>query len=165
MFQYLISMKVFFNVEKKRHFLLNSIDTTIQPPETTDSIHVEIASMNANRTLKKNDFAINDEVTMIPILYGALISISSFCIAFIIYIIYKKGKRWIFLTICRNPYPNKLLIIRRSLWSQFKKEEKRHTLRNCLFKKKVVGWSVGFVKVRMVAKMEHFGGRWSFFHK
>lgn len=79
-------MNIFFNVEK-RHFLVffNSIDTTTQPPETTESIHVEIASMNANKTLKKNEFAINDEVTMIPILYGALISISFFCIACIIY--------------------------------------------------------------------------------
>lgn len=84
-------MKVLFDVEK-RHLLcfLNSIDTTTQLPETTESIHVEIASMNENKTLIKNEFAIIDEVTMIPILYGVLISISFFCIACIIS---RKGKR------------------------------------------------------------------------
>uniref|UniRef100_A0A8W8IGG9 Novel STAND NTPase 3 domain-containing protein n=1 Tax=Magallana gigas TaxID=29159 RepID=A0A8W8IGG9_MAGGI len=61
------------------------IDTTTQPPETTKTIQVAIASMNANKTLIKKEFAIKDEVTMIRILYGVLISISVFCIACIIY--------------------------------------------------------------------------------
>nr|XP_034329546.1 uncharacterized protein LOC117690194 isoform X2 [Crassostrea gigas] len=60
------------------------IDTTTQPPETTKTIQVEIASMNANKTLENNEFANNDEMIMIPILSGVLISIS-FCIACIIY--------------------------------------------------------------------------------
>lgn len=78
---------------------LNSIDTTTQLQDTTKSIHVEIVSTidittssteeNVNKTFKKNGPAINDEVTMIPILYGVLISISFFCIACIIY---RKGK-------------------------------------------------------------------------
>lgn len=85
-------MKVLSYVEKSHLFcFLNSIDTTSQPPETTESIHVEIASMNANKTLKKNEFAINDEVTMIPILYGVLIFVSFFSIACIIF---RKGKRY-----------------------------------------------------------------------
>lgn len=90
MFQSSKSMKVLFNVEKSFVLFFNSIDTTTQPPETTESIHVEIASMNENKTLIKNEFAIKDEVTMIPILYGVLISISFFCIACIIS---RKGKR------------------------------------------------------------------------
>ncbi|XP_065925447.1 uncharacterized protein [Magallana gigas] len=72
-----------------------SSDTTTQLQETTKSIHVELVSRNyittssteenVNKTVKKNGPAINDEVTMIPILYGVLISISLFCIACIIY--------------------------------------------------------------------------------
>lgn len=85
---------------------LNSIDTTTQLQDTTKSIHVEIVSKkdittssaeeNVNKTVKKNGPAIKDEVTIIPILYGVLISVSLFCIACIIY---RKGKICILITL------------------------------------------------------------------
>lgn len=88
-------MKVFFYGENVFFCFLNSTDTTTQPPETTKSIQVEIVSTIANKTLEKNDSAINDEIAMIPILYGVLISISLFCM---VCIIYRKGRKLIFFT-------------------------------------------------------------------
>lgn len=75
---------------KKTFCFFNSTDTTTQPPETTKLIQVEIVSRNAHKTLKKNEFAINDEMTMIPILYGILTSIAFFCV---VCIIYRKGRK------------------------------------------------------------------------
>lgn len=79
---------------------LNSIDTTTQLQDSSKSIHVEIVSKkdittssaeeNVNKTVKKNGPANNDEMTLIPILYGVLTSISFFCI---VCIIYRGGKR------------------------------------------------------------------------
>lgn len=83
-------MKVFFYGENVFFCFFNSTDTTTQPPETTKSIQMEIVSRNANKTLKKDYSAINDEIVMIPILYGVVISISLFCI---VCIIYRKGRK------------------------------------------------------------------------
>lgn len=99
-----------FLLWRKRLFcFLNSNDTTTQPPETTKSIQVEIVSRNANQTLEKNKVAIDDEMTMIPVLYGVLISISFFCM---VCIIYRKGRKLIFLIFfvaACNPYQKQIL--------------------------------------------------------
>lgn len=82
-----------------QYSISNSTDTTTQPPETTKPKGVEIVTRNdrttalteekVNDTLKKNDSANNVGMTMIPALYGILVSISFFCMGCIIY---RKGR-------------------------------------------------------------------------